>query len=191
MNTYAEFVSFLCNGLIHRSNIAALSEMLERKPHAIDIYANQLEEAITLFNKHLHDNSLPNFCINARFTQKVLKETKLPTFAESMNDLINSSWQVEFLEELNKFEFIDNLDDLTCLLGRLLVASYRTYLLIKHPYLRDQNVQLASTIEEMVCLITLDGNVTNLFYAIKHWIVDYEKEGFSKELAKRIEGVFA
>jgi len=70
--------------------------------------------------------------------------------------------------------------------GKIVISLYRTYFLCKHPSLRKKDIQIASTIEEMIAIRYLYGQKSRLFPAIKDWILDFRKEGFSEILANMI-----
>ena len=66
------------------------------------------------------------------------------------------------------------------------IASYRTWMLTIHPEWKENNAQVASALEEMLAREALNGNVTNIFKATKHWIMDWKEEGMSQKLAERL-----
>lgn len=89
-------------------------------------------------------------------------------------------------DKFAQFEFIDDMEPVSKLAAAGLVAAYRTYLLTTKPELEKRNVQVASTVEEMLAVIAIRGKVTALFRAIKPWIEDYKNEGFDRSLAEAV-----
>ena len=95
----------------------------------------------------------------------------------------SSELSLAFQEISTSYDFIDQEEVPLHLLGTLFIAFYRTYTLISRPSLRDAGVQIGSSLEEMLALLALNHCPTLLFKAVKQWILNYETEGFSSELA--------
>lgn len=150
----------------------------------------ELEDAISLFNKFnssqkIFDNE--EFLINAKYTKEVLSGKKLPYAGELLSEIASGfKLKAEFEKEFSTFEFITEMTDYQQLLCCTVVAFYRTYMLVKEPDLKEKKVQIASTIEEMLTIMYLQKHDTYLFQGVKHWVLDYKAEGFSKDLANLI-----
>ena len=63
---------------------------------------------------------------------------------------------------------------------------YRCHLLTAIPFLRDNRAQISSTLEEMSALRFLLGEDNLHYHATRHWILDWEGEGFSQQLSEII-----
>lgn len=81
------------------------------------------------------------------------------------------------------FHHIYKIDKPEHLLANLMTLVYRCHLLGSIPTLRKNKAQISSTLEEMVTLRYLLGEDNLYFQSIRHWIMDWEAEGFSQELA--------
>lgn len=82
------------------------------------------------------------------------------------------------------FHHIYEIDKPEYLLANLMTLVYRCHLLAITPTLRENKAQISSTLEEMSVLHHLLGEDNLYFQSIHHWIMDWEEEGFSQELAR-------
>jgi hypothetical protein len=68
----------------------------------------------------------------------------------------------------------------------LFILFYRTTLIFVHPEQKLTEVPISSALFEMAALLNIDGIVTEVYRATKHWIMNWEAEKFSKELSDAI-----
>lgn len=175
-----------------KPNMLAPLNYLQETPEIIDIHVGELIAAINRLHHWQEKGDVldQRLCKNANYLVKHLNgELLLPEWDELNQLIVNTTPSGtttlhQIIEEISTtYEFIDREKNIFCLLGTLFIAFYRTYTLITRPLLREANVQVGSSIEEMLSLLAIDGCSTLLFRAVKQWVVDYENEGFSKELA--------
>ena len=165
-------------------------------PRMLQLFLEELDQAIYLFQRYVQEKPIgkpPGVpCINADDLKHTLRGRRLPTIRDIMEDMKTDSPKTrqrvnQVLKNLNDFAFIDTMKPIDKLAAALVVASYRTYILCTFPDLKDNQAQIASALEEMLALLALNGQKTRLFQATKHWITDYQKEGFSTKLANAIQ----
>lgn len=171
--------------ILHRSTnkkLIKIAKYLDQKPQFVKQLTNELDKAIEVFNKK---EFFPrDIYINALHLEKTINNLQTSSVIKITDNL-----HEDIVKELEGFEFINTMKPAKNLAAALLVATYRTYLLNSQPQLRQDNVQVASTIEEMLAFMAINGNNTQLFQATKHWIIDYKVEGFSKDLAGSIKNL--
>lgn len=182
------FIFFLEKYLPATPTVSALIAMVKKDPKILENLLKELDMVIELFNKS------PQFgkeLINATKLKKLMGDKKLPSANSAGNDLFvdsmnkNDKLFKDFLAEFSQFKFIQSMRNPQQLLGCLMVAIYRTYMLVKYPYLKERGAQVASALEEMFAIMAMKGQDTQLFQATKQWIADWEKEGFSPKLAQK------
>lgn len=157
----------------------------------VETYIQEIEESITRYN-NLGTQSLKplaiKYYINTIHTKNSI--LKLPTYNEIIEKLItNKQLQIDVFTELSEstyFSEVYKVPNNSHLMINLLILFYRTSLLTLHPELRVAEVQISSTLEEMSALMYLEGRDTEIFKATKHWIKNWKKEYFSRELANLI-----
>lgn len=186
--------------LSKHSAISSVIDYYNNNPQMLQQFLNELDQAIYLFHRYIQKKStdnLPNVpCINADYLKLSLRGRHLPSVRDIMTemktDTRNKTRQRvdEVLKNLNDFAFIDTMNPVDKLAAALIVASYRTYILIVFPDLKDNHAQVASATEEMLALMALNGQKTKLLEATKHWIIDYNNEGFSPKLANAIQKLY-
>jgi hypothetical protein len=101
--------------------------------------------------------------------------------AAVFSTLKNSS----YFAEVWKINPVENL------VINLLILFYRTTVLIKHSLLLvddngNNNVQISSTLEEMIYCQKYEGVKTSLFDGVKLWLKNWKEEGFDEKLYKAI-----
>jgi hypothetical protein len=163
-------------------------------PESIDIYQVELTSAIHIFSRYQNNNfpypQIDDLCINAHYLSSLLHGKTLPPWCsieEQFNNNENSPDLMNVGKELNEFDFIKTIDQPGKLAAALFLGFYRTYVLVTLPFLRQKNAQVASSLEEMLAILAIEGCRTQLFYATRHWILDYQSEGFSEFLAKKVQ----
>ncbi len=158
------------------------------QPEMMDVFLGELTAAVNRFNRIKRERITPN----SDNLMVLLGDKDLPSPYLVFADLISGSKakkNQDIFEEMKKFAFIKEKSGKVEMFGRILVALYRTYILRNMKGLRDQGAQVASTLEEMLALMAIEGFETHLFHATRHWIADWKREGFSKELAFKIKNL--
>jgi len=189
------YIRFIERYLGARENMFAALVYLRDTPEIIDIHIGELNAAVNRFERFRRVDGIqyPGLLLNAEHLARNLESEDLPLWQEVAHELVTNTPEhpppdlhFTFEELRTSFEFIDQETSLLRLLGTLFMAFYRTYTLVTRPSLRSKGVQIASTLEEMLALLALDDCYTQLFEAVKHWILDFENEGFSEELARKV-----
>lgn len=169
--------------------------LAENQSKLVDQFFAELDEAIKLFNLYSKGRLTLDFdreiLINTNKLITILDgKMELPVSQTTFEDLLSDkSLQKSFIREFQKFEFLVEIGNLNKLLANIIVASYRTYMLEKYPFLKRKNAQVASALEEMFAIMALQDKKIQLFRATKHWIMDWKIEGFSKRLADKIVNI--
>ncbi|MCL4339353.1 hypothetical protein M1271_06725 [Patescibacteria group bacterium] len=180
-------LDILEENLTTHSEVVKLLGKVRARPETVEVLLGELDSAIYAFNRYKN----ANFLKNAKLLADILGKNDLPEskrFLEYLESEKSTGEKRERLfSEMNKFKFLDEKATGIKLFGRILVALYRTYILQNISGIRKRRGQVASTLEEMLALMALEGFETHLFRATEHWIVDWENEGFSEELATKIK----
>lgn len=164
----------------------------EQQEHLREELFMELDEAVEMFNKYMEGKLVFDFdqtiLINANTLKTILAgKMELPLAQTVFEDLLSDGkLQTAFIDEFRKFEFLVEISNTARLLACILVASYRTYMLVKYPYLKAKKAQVASALEEMFAIMTLSGKEKRMFRSTKHWIMDWKTEGFSEELSEKV-----
>ena len=168
--------------------VGEATELGKENNEAFEILMAELNSSIKLFNRLKNEQSddINQSLKNTKYLSTILKTQDLPPLEQAINETVDS---ISIFDELAKFEFLRKMKSRNQLLGALMLAFYRTYILVKYPCLRENKAQVASTIEEMLSLLALRGFKTNLLAASKHWILDWKGEGFDKRLAIKIKNL--
>jgi hypothetical protein len=171
----------------NRGLVVAAAEYLQNNKDIFEKLLGELDAAIELYNKYRsgEDVGVPEGVKikNAQFTKENWDED-LPRTGEVKVEQLE-----KVCEKFLRFEFIDTMKPVEKLARAGIVATYRTCLLVARPTLVEKNVQVASTIEEMLAVMALNGNKTELFEATKLWIEDYEGQGFDLSLAQAVKAL--
>jgi hypothetical protein len=194
MEILKEINTFFLTPLTKRGVVSEGIKMIENAPEILLAIGGEVECLILLFNRIKYaDKALGydwDLIINADKTRRILRENEeLPLFFETCLEIFQGGKKgnINLLRaEIEKFGFFDKIENPFQLLYVFQIAIYRTWILIKNARLKRRGVQIASTIEEMVAILALEGIETNIFYAVRHWIFDWEKEGFSYKLAEQL-----
>jgi len=179
-------INLLKENLKKKEKVKNALVTLKKNPELITLLLRELDASIDKLNRYIktNKNKYKQILINSEYLRLIIpKDKSLPTVDKMIEDIRNAKL---IFKEVNRFNFINKLKSEMQIIKALILGIYRTYILIKYPYLREKNAQIASSLEEMLALMALQGINTNLFQATKHWILEYKKEGFSKDLAKRI-----
>jgi len=189
------YIGFLERYLGSRKNMLSPLTYLRDTPELIDVHAGELNAALGRFQRFRTADVAENrgLLLNSEFLAENMGDEDLPLWQEVARELTSSTaedhstrLELVFLEVSSSFEFIDWMTSSLQLLGTLFIGFYRTYTLVTIPSLRSKGVQVASTLEEMLALLAFSGCHTQLFEAVKPWILDFRNEGFSEELARRV-----
>lgn len=181
-----------------------ITEFFQNRPKVTEIWqyinnnfgftiqiGKDIDKSIILFNKYKNGKKLKNEKLlkSSLFLKKVIKND-LPSIDALITQILNDNNKEalidNILKEINNFTFIETMSPIESSAGTLLLGSYRSAILINYPYLKINNVQIASSLEEMIALIYLNGERTKLFDCVKSWYINYEEEGFTKELSEAV-----
>lgn len=197
MTPNSELIDLIEIKLETHQTIHIMAAQLRIWPEILSIYEGELTAALDLYARLRQNPSgfvyQSELLINASYLLSNFASFELPSWKEILTRLIghesdaNKDLLEEIFTEVGQFEFLDAMEDPHQLAGALLIAIYRTYTLVSFPFLRQGQAQIASTVEEMLAVFALEGWSTNLFRATSIWILDYEREGFARGLAQKIE----
>lgn len=173
--------------------IGSVLKAINNNPQLIDTYISEVQSAINAYNAGQHTgnyHSLPVTILdNTRHLLSIF-EVPLPSYQHIISELMeDKKIYKQVISELTTstyFKDVYELPDPLCVLHNLLILLYRTTMLSLYPELRSGGAQISSTIEEMACVLEINGDHTHLFQATKHWVKDWQGEGFSQILAKTI-----
>ena len=155
--------------------------------------SQDLDHAIILYNSFpncLKNSSVtPSFFINTIYIKSIFPGA-FPLFTSVLAHLQNHPADLEIvfseMRTSTYFHHIYELDKPEYLLANLMTLVYRCHLLTAIPFLRDNRAQISSTLEEMSALRFLLGEDNLHYHATRHWILDWEGEGFSQQLSEII-----
>ncbi len=189
MDKYQVILDILQKNLGDHKRVSVIMEIVRQNPEILVVFLGELEAAIYKFNRMKNESLVKN----ADKLMRIMGTDNLPECSVIVKDLLKGNKSkkklAQLFEEMNKFKFLDDKTSNSYLLGRILVALYRTYLLQNISGLRGKGAQVASALEEMLAVMALNGFHTHLFQATRHWIIDWKKEGFSRELAEKISRI--
>lgn len=174
--------------------IESILRAISADPQLIHTYINEIQLAIDTYNTGQGSGeyrSLPVTMLDNTSHLAGLLEDNLPSY-EHVTSVLKEDPKTykQVISELTNASFeAYKLPDPLKVLHNLLILLYRTTLLCLYPNLREGGAQISSTIEEMACVLKIDGVHTHLFEAIKHWVKDWQGEGFSPLLANKISFV--
>ena len=121
---------------------------------------------------------------------KSIRSQSLPPYVQIIDQLLYDQNSLDVvikeIKESPYFYDIYQVNNSSHFFTNFMILLYRNSLLNQEPQLRVQEAQISSTIEEMACKSYLEGQGSLLFQAIKGWIIEWEREGFSEELAKLV-----
>jgi hypothetical protein len=166
---------------------------IQEDSQIIDILLSEIQEAIKIYNKYKNHTQMLGFgrelFINATHFASVYNE-QIPNYETVLLNLQSDKGLYnKVINELTTsayFKEVYEIKDSIYLLQNLLILYYRTTLLFSIPLLREKGVQISSTIEEMACILEMNGTHTTLFLATKHWIENWEEEEFAQALYERL-----
>ncbi len=190
-NQPGAILDFLEKNLANCKEIIKTVDKIRENPEIINVLLGELNAAIYKFNRMKNESVMKN----SEQLIGILGQVDLPEGSEVFANIANNDSKnnkkkiIKLFQEMQKFRFIDVPASEEKMMGRILLALYRTFLLQKTPSLREKGAQIASSLEEMLAILALKGFDTHLFRATRHWIADWQREGFSKELADKISKI--
>jgi hypothetical protein len=121
---------------------------------------------------------------------KSIYNPPLPSYSSILNEILNNPKDLDItfseMRDSTYFHHIYEIDKPEYLLANLMTLVYRCHLLASVPSLGNNKAQISSTLEEMATLRYLLGEDNLYFQSIRHWIMDWEGEGFSQQLSEII-----
>lgn len=191
-----EILNLFRASIRHGEKIPQACDFLIQNPQKIIQYAKDLDTAVTLYNSFSENPQLQSrkdLLLNTLALRAIAPDFIFPTSQEILKKIQTLKNNKDFLEKyfadfdaMDSIGFFDTMEPLEDLAGTLFVGAYRTFLRIKYPELASKGVQFASVIEEMLAIMALDGNTTELFKTIVCWFVDYEADDFSEEMRETL-----
>lgn len=171
-----------------RPKVLKIWKYIQNNPEFTFQIGQDVDKSVALFNIYRINNVFNNqeLLKSSVYLKQIIKKN-LPTVNELFDQILNNpnnKLLIEnILKEINNFDFIETLKPISACAGTLLLGSYRSAILVLYPYLKKKNVQIASSLEEMIALMDIKGEKTKLFGCLKSWYVNYKEEGFTKELS--------
>lgn len=134
---------------------------------------------------------VPNLLINCQHLSSIWKQP-LPRYLDIISRFQTKlELRTAVLDELTSSDYFQEVWELRdeTLAVNILILIYRTCLLHKYPELRENKAQISSCLEELAWVIHLQDPqaVPDLTQAVKHWVINWQEEGFSEQLAAQIE----
>ncbi len=191
------FIKIIEQNLSTHESVQTILAYIRTFPEIYSLYCAELNAGLSLFSRfQFLPHEFPeetDLLINAKHLRSILNARSLPDLETLEHDieLYNRNkqlWKSIFVE-LSKFDFLNERYSRNRLSGAFFVAFYRTYTLNRFPDIREKGGQVASTVEEMLAILAISGCKTQLFLSTQHWLLDYQNEGFSEALFKRLEGI--
>lgn len=184
---FTRFLSLIDQYLVTRITPNRISGLNNLDEQLFGEIAKEIDKVISAYNSFVSGDNIKY--VNAGYLKKIYSSS-LPIFSSiltllSDNPVLLASVMSE-MRDSTYFHHIYMIDPSEHLLANLMTLIYRNTILIEHSELREKNAQVSSTLEEMSALLYLQGIDTHYFHAIKDWILDWEGEGFSQELASLV-----
>lgn len=167
-----------------RSSLSPLSDQ------TFSACVDDLDESVDLYNSFpvclAQSPYHSDMFINATHLKSIYNQP-LPTYSLVLEHLHNNPKDLDTaFSEMRKstyFHDVYQITQPTHLLANLMTLVYRCHLLATIPTLRLNNAQISSTLEEMSAFRYLLGEDSLYFQSVRHWIMNWEEEGFSQDLA--------
>lgn len=155
---------------------------------------SDLNQTIDLYNSFpaclVHSPYQSDIFINTTHLKSIYQQP-LPSYSSILNDLLANLKDLDItfseMRDSTYFHHIYEIDKPEYLLANLMTLVYRCHLLGSIPSLRTNNAQISSTLEEMAALRYLLGEDSLYFQSVRLWIMDWEGEGFSQDLARLVK----
>lgn len=153
-------------------------------------YCDKIVEEISRFiDQYNSATDLDPMYINSVHLKSILSQP-LPPYVQIIHQLFQDqnslSVVIKEIKESPYFYDIYQVTNSLHFFTNFMILLYRNSLLNLRPELRVKEAQISSTIEEMACLDYLRGHDSLLFQAIKEWVIEWKREGFSEELGSLI-----
>jgi len=193
---YKSYCELIETYLGNRIGISKALPILTRYPEVTDIHIGELRAAIRLINRYANSENLfrnKDLFANTEYLTSVLAKQLLPTW-DGLSWMVvnqNESEKEELTKiflEMSQFSYPDMDFTPSQTIATTIISFYRTHSLNKLPFLRNADVKIGNSIEEMLALLAFQGIPTLLYSGSKHWITDfYDDEGFTSELAHKVK----
>ena len=193
LKNYNQLIQLFQKNLSTYPKIMEICTYFLSHPDLIHDYITELDKAIFTYNyfeKIVEDKE--NMYINTSYFKEINPKFILPDSCGVFEDMFALKEQKIFITDFfNEYKMMNQSDffrtmDVQLLKGILFVGAYRTYLRVRNPWIIKENIQVASVIEEMLACMALHGEKTKLFQTIKSWILLFQIEGFSEDLASKV-----
>lgn len=177
-----------------RPKVIEVWQYIQNNPDFTIQIGQNINKSVSLFNTYRKKAHFKNeeLLKSSVFLKRIIKHD-LPSINNLFGQIKGRSSDISLIEnilkEIDHFDFIETFTPIRTCAGTLLLGSYRSAVLVLNPYLKTEKAQVASSLEEMIALIRLNGEKTMLFDCVKSWYIDYEEEGFTKELSVEIQNL--
>lgn len=186
-------VELISEYLTLKPNVRRATKFAEKEPETVEAFLTELESAISLFNTLKNTQQFPvkrEILHNTTHLLSIMQED-LPSFQETFRTSETDNYELikKSLSRMRDSEYLSAIWQISnpkTLLGNILILIYRTGMLITNPELERKSAQLSSVIEEMLAIQHIKGKEPKLFFCIRQWILDWKREGFSRQLSESI-----
>ncbi|MBP9670695.1 hypothetical protein KBD75_04830 [Candidatus Woesebacteria bacterium] len=121
---------------------------------------------------------------------KTIYKQALPSYQLVVSEIKNNKPLTHkifsVIRDSNYFQEVFQIENPSHLVANLMTLLYRGYVLARYPELIDAEAQISSVLEEMSATRYILGQDSIHFQATRHWMLDWEGEGFSQELCRLI-----
>lgn len=185
---YAHFLQLIEEYLPSRLSPDQINDLKTLSPEIYNEIISNLDSSIAFYNrfpKCLAGKFAPDLFINTLHLKSLISQ--LPLFSAILFYLSSSPQDLNIalgeMRDSTYFHYIYLINNPKHLLANLMTLVYRCHILSSRPLLREGRAQISSTLEEMSALRYLLGEDNLHFHSVRHWILDWEGEGFSQQLA--------
>lgn len=188
---HSQFVKLVENYLPARLSPQQISSLSTLSKEIFTKIITDIDSSIDLYNHYpecLPTDLSTDLFLNTNHLKTLLGV--LPSYSSVLEalSLSNDNIDIAFgeMRDSTYFHHIYEITKPEHLLANLMTLVYRCHLLSSNPKLRKGDAQISSTLEEMSSLRFLLGEDNLHFQATRHWILDWQEEGFSQKLAEII-----
>lgn len=163
----------------------SVEETLATIGSVTDLIEQSAEEVILCIELFNADSFDENVYINAAHTKSLIGNN-LPSISDTLDLFMQAENRKKVMNHLVTSTYLKEvweIKNVSYLINNILILLYRTTLLETNKRLNEGKAQISSTLEEMSLLLALDNNRTLLYESTKHWMQDWQEEGFSEALA--------
>lgn len=181
--------NFISKIKVSKKSVEKTLKNFDINPTDFSKIITDLEKCLHTFNEDLYDKSL---YINAKHTFTIIGAL-LPS-TQFVIDTLDRDDKVEIavIDTLTNSDYFQEVWEITnpkYLYINIIILIYRTTLLTINKELSSKRAQISSTIEEMSLELKRKGIDNVIYDATKHWLENWEEEGFNKEIPNIIRSL--